>query len=44
MKTLRRLNSSAPVGPPAVLLRKTAKAANSAENMTMSLRIKIQNP
>jgi hypothetical protein len=38
------LNSSSPVGPPAVFPRKTANAANSAENMTMSLRMKIQNP
>jgi len=27
-----------------VLFRKTAKGANSAENMTMSPRMKIQNP
>jgi hypothetical protein len=44
MKTLRRLNSSGAVGPPAVLPDNTAWAANSAENMTMSLRMKIQNP
>ena len=42
--TLFRLNSSFPLGPPAVASLSTAKVAKNAENMTMSLSRKIQKP
>ena len=42
--TFLRSNSSAPLGPPAVCRDSTAKVAKNAENITMSLRMKIQKP
>jgi hypothetical protein len=44
MAVVLRSNSSLPDGPPAVASRSTAKDAKNAENMTMSLSRKIQNP
>ena len=42
--TFFRLNNSAPCGPPAVCPDSTANAAKKQENITMSLRMKIQKP
>ncbi len=39
-----RSKISRPLGPPAVASRSTAKLAKNAENITMSLSRKIQNP
>ena len=44
ISTLRRLNSSRPLGPPAVAPTSTAYVAKKAENMMMSLSRKIQKP
>src|SRR3984893_1403563 len=42
--TFFRSNSSRPLGPPAVCPSRTAWVAKKAENMIMSLRMKIQKP